>query len=158
MKIFQILSTVLFLIHTYGMELDIDKINNEQYKISFDNKAYQCTSPPVSHGWYYECSKVLNRNLRTKEGIIIPLYINKINDNEYKISFDNKVYDCINEPPSNHTAVYECSKNLTDKEAFSGELNGQHLDCSKCYRECGGNYPTQFPDAFCSRCIPNCYH
>lgn len=93
------------------MELDIDKINNEQYKILFDKQNYQCTNPPVSHGWYYECFKILNRNLRENNQIIIPLYIDKTDNEHYKVSFNNKTYDCIDEPSVSHTFVYECSIN-----------------------------------------------
>lgn len=31
------------------------------------------------------------------------------------------------------------------------------VDCAKCRRECGGDVPVLVPDAYCRRCIPQCY-
>lgn len=79
----------------------------------------------------------------------IEVDIDKLTDNKFKIFFNNTEYNCNNKPPLSHSWSYECrSTNYTRK---------LKVDCNKCYRECGGEYPTLFPDAFCSRCIDECY-
>jgi len=48
-----------------AIEIDIDKIYNDNYKIYIGNKIFSCTpkTPPLSHGWSYEC-ETNQRNLR----------------------------------------------------------------------------------------------
>lgn len=48
----------LFVLAAGNFEVDIDRLNGSSYKIWIDNKYFSCTpkSPPLSHGWAYECS------------------------------------------------------------------------------------------------------
>lgn len=40
---------------------------------------------------------------------------------------------------------------------MNGIYRSLRISCEKCYRECGGDNPTLFPDPYCRRCIPSCY-
>ena len=63
----KILSTLLFLLPFVNgnFEIDIDKKNNSTYLIIVDNKSFFCTpkTPPLSHGWSYECAGTSQRYL-----------------------------------------------------------------------------------------------
>lgn len=80
--------------------------------------------------------------------------IDKLSDNKFKIFFDNIEYNCDNKPPLSHSWSYECRPSATRSINSTRYLR---IDCDKCYRECGGEYPVLFSDAFCSNCIDECY-
>ena len=62
------------------------------------------------------------------------------------ISFVNakNMTDC-HKPPVSNGWSFDCNRFL-------------RISCTKCYNECGGDYPTLFPDSYCERCIPYCYN
>ena len=65
MKFLYIILSILGLTFA-NLEIDIDRINNTNYKIFIDNQYYSCTpkSPPLSHSWSYNCVSNNHRNLR----------------------------------------------------------------------------------------------
>lgn len=79
----------------------------------------------------------------------IEIDIDRLSDDRFKIYIGNTQYDCTKKPPLSHSWAYECGRNNLRKLPST--------DCDKCYKECGGEYPTLFPDIFCSNCIDVCY-
>jgi hypothetical protein len=78
----------------------------------------------------------------------IEIDIDELKNNSYKIFIDNKQFYCTPKtPPLSHNWSYECESN----KRFL------RVSCQKCKNECGGEFPTLFPDDFCKKCIPKCY-
>lgn len=60
--ILSILSVVL------SIDINIDRLSDDKFKIFFDNNQYDCNKkPPLSHSWSYECRSMnlsRTRNLK----------------------------------------------------------------------------------------------
>lgn len=79
----------------------------------------------------------------------IEIDIDRIDARHYNVTIDNKQFmSCTpKNPPSAHGWSVECEEHH----------RSLRVSCTKCYSECGGDVPVAFPDAFCQKCIPQCY-